>query len=138
MPGFQTSSTEFLMRKSLLSAVLVAAGMGLAGVASAQTYDSPMQAGEASTMTQGEPNAATTNSPYSDGSHTLILGAGPSTITTYETVTTYSMPDGYVVPSPVVTYGWGTSHGGATASSSVPDRAGEASTMTHGVPNVMP
>jgi hypothetical protein len=127
------------MRKSLLSAVLVAAGMGLAGLASAETFDSPTQAGEASTMTMGQPNVATTNSPYPDGIDTTVLGAGPASVTRYETVTTYSTPV-LVSPDSIVSYGpgWTYLHGGATETSKVPERAGEASTMTHGVPNMMP
>jgi len=131
------------MRKSILSAVLIAAGIGLAGVASAQTYDSPNRAGEASTMTQGQPNAETTNSPYSDGSQTLILGAGPANITTYETVTTYPAYPAVIVdssPDTVIAYGpgWPAMRGSASETSKVPERAGEASTMTHGVPNLQP
>jgi hypothetical protein len=127
------------MRKSILSAVLVAAGISFTGIASAQqTFDSPQQAGEASTMTHGEPNANTTNSPYSDGSHTMILGAPSSTII-HDSSVTYSAP---VLESPdtVISYGfgWGQTRGGASASSSVPDRAGEASTMSRGVPNLQP
>lgn len=82
------------MNKSTLS-LLVAGTLALAGVAQAQTFDTPTQAGEASTMTNGAPNQLTTNSPYGDGNvalGTTILGAGPVTTTTY----------GYTLPAPVV------------------------------------
>ena len=68
---------------SLTRALFVAGLVAAAGVAQAQTdktFDSPMRAGEASTMTQGRPNAETTNSPYSDGTvvvDTRVLGSGP-------------------------------------------------------------
>lgn len=125
------------MKKSTLSRALFVAGVvAMAGVAQAQTFDSPTQAGEASTMTEGQPNAVTTNSPYSDGSHTMILGAGPAVVTTDSYVTTYSYPSySHPLPAPVATYGWGYGHGGASETSNVPERAGEASTMTGGVPN---
>lgn len=114
----------------------------MAGAAqAATTFDSPTQAGEASTMTQGQPNQLTTNSPFPDGSHTRILGAGPSTMTTETHVTTYSTPMTSVPPYVYVgpmTYSWGNSPGGASATSSVPQRAGEASTMLNGVPNMLP
>lgn len=98
------------MKKSTLTRALFVAGVvAVAGVAqAAETYDSPTQAGEASTMTGGQPNAMTTNSPYPDGTvivDTRVLGAGPAVIvpqgsTTYygPTVTTYH----YVAPAPVM------------------------------------
>ncbi len=111
---------------TLLAASLVAFG----GIAQAQTTDAPQQAGEASTMTQGVPNAATTNSPYPDG----------TVVRTYEY---YSMPSApaYVVGSaPVVIVNPAVpatnAMGAAAATSNVPDRAGEASTITGGVPNM--
>ena len=98
------------MKKSSLTRALFVAGVvAVAGVAqAAETFDSPMQAGEASTMTGGQPNALTTNSPYPDGTavivDTRVLGAGPAvivpqgTITYGPTVTTYQ----YVAPAPVM------------------------------------
>jgi hypothetical protein len=72
------------MKKTSLTRALFVAGLvAAAGVAQAQTdktFDSPQRAGEASTMTGGQPNALTTNSPYSDGTvivDTRVLGAGP-------------------------------------------------------------
>lgn len=93
------------MNKTSLSRVLLLAGvLAAAGVAQAQSYDVPQQAGEASTMTNGAPNQLTTNSPYSDGTvviDTTILGAPPATVITTPgqtivTTTTYT--------GPVVTY----------------------------------
>lgn len=123
----------------LARALLIAGAVALAGAAQAQTsFDSPTQAGEASTMTHGQPNAETTNSPYADGSHTMILGAGPAVVTQDTYVTTYTLPHSYVLPAPVVTYGYMVDgFGGASESSNVPHRAGEASTMTNGVPNLL-
>ena len=129
-------------------AVLLAAlATGAVGMAQAETSDMPLRAGEASTMTQGVPNAVTTNSPYSDG--TAVLSAAPvyvapgsvATTTTYyyhPTITTYAVP-AYTVPSTTV-LGASSSplHGSASATTNVPDRAGEASSMTAGVPNMAP
>ena len=44
------------MKKSTLS-LIVAGALAVAGVAQAETYDTPTQAGEASTMTMGQPNS---------------------------------------------------------------------------------
>ena len=130
------------MRKTTLSALLAAGLVAVAGVAQAETFDSPTQAGEASTMTHGVPNAATTNSPYPDGYNaTMIMGAGPSTVTTYTytypSVITYSYPSSsyYLVPTSPVDNSWNGYLNSATETSNVPQRAGEASTMTNGVPN---
>jgi len=130
------------MRKTTLSALLAAGIVAVAGVAQAETFDSPTQAGEASTMTHGVPNAATTNSPYPDGYNaTMIMGAGPSTVTTYTytypSVITYSYPSSsyYLVPTSPVDNSWNGYLNSATETSNVPQRAGEASTMTNGVPN---
>jgi len=116
---------------SLLTACLVAA----AGVAQAQAWtaagssDVPVRAGEASTLTHGVPNAATTNSPWPDGTPVIVGQPVPATVTV--------VPHAYVVPAPVVhervdAY----RRGKASVSTDVPGRAGEASTMTHGVPNM--
>lgn len=115
------------MKKSTLS-LIVAGTLAMAGMAQADTYDTPQQAGEASTMTMGQPNQLTTHSPYGDasvGTDTRVLGAPP-------TVTVPLEHSVYVQP------GW---NGGyqqrhqAAGTFNVPARAGEASTMTGGVPN---
>lgn len=144
------------MRKTLLSALIAAGAVAAVGVAQAETFDSPQQAGEASTMTMGNPNALTTNSPYGDGvitqysyvvpgtttvytsPSTTVLGAGPAwSTTTYETTyPAYSYS--YVLPAPVVTsQSWSGWNNNATETSNVPQRAGEASTMTGGAPNLV-
>ena len=137
------------MRKTTLSTLLAAAIVAMAGIAQAGTFDSPTQAGEASTMTHGVPNAATTNSPYPDGYNpTLVMGAGPVLVdpgvTTYSyvysyppTITYYPSSSYYVVPAPV--YGsssWNGYLNSASETSNTPQRAGEASTMSGGVPNM--
>jgi len=137
------------MRKTTLSALLAAGIVAVAGVAQAETFDSPTQAGEASTMTHGVPNAATTNSPYPDGYNaTMIMGSGPVLVdpgvttygytTTYPQVITYVSPSyGYYwTPAPVVNNSWNGYLNSASETSNVPQRAGEASTMSGGVPNV--
>ncbi|HEY0420922.1 MAG TPA: hypothetical protein VGC80_15510 [Acetobacteraceae bacterium] len=154
------------MNKPLLSrALVVAAVVAVAGVAQAVTFNSPTQAGEASTMTHGAPNMLTENNPSwsSSSSYDMggplpapvvdstILGAGPVYDTTvlggpptvtYESTTVYPSSV-YVQPNinwNPETYhsGWGMGYGGATATSRIPDRAGEASTIVNGVPNRMP
>ena len=119
-----------LSRAFVLAGMVAAAG---AGVAQAQTFDSPTRAGEASTMTQGAPNQATTNSPYSDNSGavtTTTLGAGVTAVTVQpsagsDTAITY-------IDRPVV-----VDRKAAAATFNVPGRAGEASTMTGGAPNMV-
>ena len=49
------------MRKTTLSALIAAGLVAVAGVAQAGSFESPTQAGEASTMTHGVPNMATQN-----------------------------------------------------------------------------
>ena len=93
-----------MKKTSLTSALFVAGALALAGAAQAETFDSPQQAGEASTMTGGAPNALTTNSPYPDNTvvvDTRVLGAGPAVVTTYGT-TAYGPTYYYSVPSTVV------------------------------------
>jgi hypothetical protein len=138
--------THFSLSRALLCAgALAVAG---AGVAQAETFDSPQQAGEVSTMTQGAPNLLTDNSAstgvttytytypsYSDVNPTTVLGAGPATVTTYTyTYPAYASTTTYVAP-PVVNYDhtWG----GASETSNVPLRAGEVTTMTGGAPNML-
>jgi hypothetical protein len=134
------------MTKSSLTRVLLLAGVvAAAGVAQAGTFDSPYnQAGEASTMTHGAPNLLTTNQGdsssyvYSETDPTLVLGAGPATVTVQSY--SYTYPAGVYsssYPAPVVNYTPGVMiDPSASATSNIPDRAGEASTMTNGVPNL--
>lgn len=124
------------MRNTSTPRILLAAGLiAAAGFAQAQTTDAPQQAGEASTMTNGAPNQATTNSPYSElPSHpahvhvvpgtTVVMGAAPVYVTPYPYTYSYDATDSKYTMSR------------ATATTNVPGRAGEASTMTNGAPNL--
>lgn len=131
------------MRNTTLSVLVATSALALAGIAQADTFDSPTQAGEASTMTQGAPNAATTNSPYADGYNpTMVMGAGPAYGYTYSytyppVVSYYPSSVYYVTPAPAVSSDWNGYLNGATETSNVPQRAGEASTMSGGVPNAV-
>jgi hypothetical protein len=103
------------MKKLATPSILLAGLIAFAGAASAQTgaaatSNVPTKAGEASTMTQGVPNAKTTNSTASE--------------------------------APVVTKDQAREdaqgRGKATATTTTPGRAGEASTMVNGKPNANP
>lgn len=137
------------MKKTSLT--LVVAGMfAVAGVAQAQsqTWDSPEKAGEASTMTMGQPNAVTNNIGVP---HTHVMGAAPSVHTTttiypsHSVVTTYPstvyvQPHVQANPDTVVTLPYNpmvVDRHQAAATFNVPARAGEASTMTGGAPNMV-
>ncbi|RYF44208.1 MAG: hypothetical protein EOO25_00465 [Comamonadaceae bacterium] len=69
------------MNNRTTASFLLAGMMAVAGIAHAQsgsasaTTDVPTKAGEASTMTNGKPNAKTTNSTASDTSGTVRMGA---------------------------------------------------------------
>ena len=103
------------MKKFATPSILLAGLIAFAGAASAQTGASatanvPTQAGEASTMTQGVPNAKTTNSMASEApmmSKDAIRQDAQG-------------------------------RGGASATTRTPGRAGEASTMVNGNPNANP
>lgn len=135
------------MTKITLPRALIAAGvLAAAGIAQAQTYDVPLQAGEASTMTHGAPNLVT------DNPGTTTMGAAPATVTTYTYTTTYPVVTTYSAPvavysPPAVSYAPDTvvtyvhrpdvvSRTASAATYNVPSRAGEASTMTGGAPNM--
>lgn len=102
------------MTKFSTPSILLAGLIAVAGVVHAQTAavtsDVPVQAGEASTTTQGVPNAKTTNSVTSDA---------PA-----------------LTKSEIREDAQGRSK--ATATTRSPGRAGEASTMVNGVPNANP
>lgn len=124
------------MKKSTLS-LIVAGALAVAGVAQAETFDTPMQAGEASTMTMGQPNQLTTNSPYADNTvvvDTTVLGAAPVVIT--EPATTVMVPMDHSVWTQPGYMGTYRQRHQAAATFNTPARAGEASTMTGGAPNV--
>ena len=119
-------------KTSLPFALAVSSVMAFAGVAQAQaTSDVPLRAGEHSTMTNGQPNMETNNV---DGSHTAVLGAGPAVVHSQTTYSTYYGEPTYHLPAPVAQVPHEQRGGAATWN--VPARAGEASTMTGGAPNV--
>jgi len=118
------------MSKSTLTRALLLAGVfAAAGVAQAQT--------------------GVIHTP----AETAIVGAAPATVTTYTYTTTYPVVT-YSAPAPVVTYAPPVvsyvpdtvvtqvhrpdvvSRSGPAATFNVPSRAGEASTMTGGAPNM--
>ena len=94
----------------LLCGLLAAAGVQAQVTPAAGSSDLPPKAGEASTQTHGVPNARTTNMPMSQA---------PAAMTHRE-------------------LRQDTQRMGAAATTPVPGKAGEASTMVHGVPNVNP
>ncbi len=102
------------MKTSTTASLLLTGLMALAGVASAQTgaatSNVPTTAGEASTTTNGAPNAMTTNTPGSE---------------------TPAMSKGQVRQD-------AKGRDSASATTNSPGRAGEASTMVQGKPNANP
>ena len=94
----------------LLAGLLAAAGAQAQSTSASGSSDVPGKAGEPSTMTQGQPNAATTNSP----------------------VTEAPTPDKDAIRQGA------KGMGAAAATTNVPGRAGEASTMVRGQPNANP
>jgi hypothetical protein len=102
--------------------IALAAALAVAGAAHAQkaaeTTNTPQRAGEASTMTGGAPNLKTNNETTTSG--------------------TADKADRKAAKAAKGTKASGNSaanKGGASETSNVPERAGEASTMTNGVPN---
>jgi hypothetical protein len=98
------------MKMTSLS-LIVAGVLAVAGVAQAETFDSPTQAGEASTMTDGQPNLLTNNIGYPEMSittvpgvivDTTVLGAPPATITWVDPVPVYVAPSVTYLPPPVL------------------------------------
>ena len=102
------------MNKTILFRALLTAGaLATAGLAQAATnFDAPTQAGEASTMTNGQPNLLTNNIGYPAMPvttvpgvivDTTVLGAPPATITWVDPVPVYIAPSmTYVLPPPVL------------------------------------
>jgi hypothetical protein len=93
----------------LLAGLLAVGGAQAQGSSASGSSDVPMQAGEASTMTRGVPNAATTNSPVTEAPKTREMVRQEA-------------------------HGMGA----AAATTMVPGRAGEATTMINGQPNMNP
>lgn len=94
----------------LLAGLLAAAGVQAQTAPAAGSSDLPPKAGEASTQTQGVPNAATTNSPAAEA---------PAASKDAVRQEAQGM-------------------GAAAGTSSVPPKAGEASTVVQGKPNADP
>lgn len=94
----------------LLAGLLAAAGAQAQSTPAAGSSDLPPKAGEASTQTQGVPNAATTNSPVSEAP----------------------------APNKDALRQEAQGMGAAAGTSSVAPKAGEASTVVQGKPNVDP
>lgn len=113
------------MIKAKTTASLLLAGL-MAGGAWAQTAsatsDVPVQAGEASTVTNGVPNMATSNAPSAVAPVTSATGVPVDSAATPSTATMGA-------PREVPLHS-------ATVTSNIPTMAGEASTMTNGVPNM--
>lgn len=94
----------------LMAGLLAVAGAHAQSAPAAGNSDGPPKAGEASNMTQGVPNAKTTNSTASE------------------------VP----MPSRDTVRAQGLYQGSASATSNTPDKAGEASTTVSGNPNIDP
>ena len=117
---------------SLLLAGLMAGGAW--AQTAAPTSDVPVKAGEASTLTNGRPNMATNNEPVTAApAVTGAMGAAPVTSATGLPVDSAASSSTAVMGAPadarIVPF-----HS-ASVTSNVPTKAGEASTMTNGVPN---
>jgi hypothetical protein len=124
------------MKKTTLS-LIVAGALGLAGIAQAETFNTPMQAGEASTMTRGQPNERTTNSPYPDNTVVVTPSAQDNVVVDTTTLGAGSNTMGHSV---YVQPGWNDGYhqrNEAAGTFNTPARAGEASTMTGGEPNML-
>ena len=94
----------------LMAGLLAAAGVHAQSTSAAGSSDGPPKAGEASTQTSGVPNAATSNSPVTE-----------APISTKDAIRQDA-----------------SGMGAASATTSVPGKAGEASTTVKGQPNVDP
>jgi hypothetical protein len=125
------------------TASLLLAGL-MAGAAWAQTAsatsDVPVKAGEASTMTHGRPNMATNNEPAasaSSPSYSSSVGSASSApLSSASGAPVGSASSTAVMGAPSASVGREIPNHNATVTTNVPTMAGEASTMTNGVPNV--
>lgn len=129
----------------MLTGAMAAGGAAYAAGAavhtdSSPTYNVPQRAGEASTMTEGRPNLLTHNPPRLMEER-ITVDAVPMGSQVHLTVPTPAVTHSYVVVHPPVTHaGIGDRLGDRTDASptyNVPIRAGEASTMTQGRPNLL-
>jgi hypothetical protein len=94
----------------LLAGLLAAAGVQAQSTSASGSSDLPPKAGEMSTQSQGVPNAATTNSPVTE-----------APVSTKDAIRQDA-----------------SGQSGASATTSVPGRAGEMSTTVQGRPNANP
>lgn len=133
----------------ILAAALAAGGIAHAQTRAAETTNTPQRAGEASTVTGGAPNAATTNAvttprptgatarpaetanvPPRAGEASTMTGGAPNAQTSNAVTTDKkktSVDRKAAMPA-------GTT-GKAADTTNVPTQAGQASTMTGGAPN---
>ncbi|MDB5752462.1 MAG: hypothetical protein JWP65_2883 [Ramlibacter sp.] len=99
-----------LSRTLILAAAVSAGGIAQAQTRAAETTNLPQRAGEASTMTGGAPNAKTTNTTTTDKKTSKA-------------------------DRKAATKAGNAGRAKANETSNIPQRAGEASTMTGGAPN---
>jgi hypothetical protein len=107
---------------SLLLAGLLASAGAFAQSTSSASSNVPLQAGEASTVSRGVPNMAPSAVQVDPMPATGTMGAAPA-------------DPAVVAPSDPAYGGRVVPRGSASVTSNVPTGAGEASTMTRGVPN---
>ena len=100
------------MKNTPITRALLAAGLLAAAAAQAQIYnnsaaatsDSPVRAGEATTMTNGAPNLLTTNSPYPDGTPVVTVAPALVAAPGYPYVVTSPATPAVVAGSAVYSY----------------------------------
>lgn len=130
------------MRKTLLSALIAVGAVAAVGVARADMVTGYTYVTPGATTTYVAPAYVTPTyvAPIASSCvgldcpipSTTVLGAGPAVTTTYvNTYPAYSYS--YLVPGRDTWTGYDNS---AAETSNVPARAGEASTMTNGAPNL--
>lgn len=136
------------MKKFSLT-LLAASAMAIAGVAQADAIFYP----DGTVVELGDSSLEVSDSSSIDSMDTTVLGAGPSTTSSTTTVTTtypqlvYVQPNIHWDRSTAMTQMRSNAHlahrgrvaldNSATATFNSPTRAGEASTMTNGVPNLV-
>jgi hypothetical protein len=135
------------MRKAVLSASLIAAGLLAAGALQAQTLVTPAYTYTTVTtspvfVSNGPDIPAGPDYPYEYPGRSKVVMPAPALITSPVVTTTYYTPQPLLtLATPVASTTTVTSStavmGGASETSNVPMRAGEASTMTQGAPNLV-
>lgn len=131
------------------TASILLAGLLAAGSAFAQTTDVPMK-GQESTMTNGQPNMATTNNPAVENPATapsiVVVPVAPAIAVAPSDTVVVPSDTAVVTPAPAAATmgaagadgvaGYVTVPGDGARTYDVPVTGGEASTMTRGQPNV--